>query len=468
MTLVAKGIQFQTANVDLRNKPAYIIEDGGSVPILESTETKVIGSDNIINYALEHSGGIELLPGDEISKQQIKEYIERIDQKKLIGVEWKAVVFGGDENVEKFAEMFDHIEEELSKNDRDNKFFNNSHEITFADTYLSPPIIRGYYAIQEKLKTVENLDVEKYKKIGEYVESITSHSILGPQVTEKWGYLNYWIERNRNPDYSLPYPQDFTPFSDSQSLKKLYVLDGFTAKPLTNRNHVRIYGHPLCPFVERALLAFKAKEISYQFWGIDLTTKNKWHLDINGGLVPFLELEDGKIIIESLDVSEWAQNNSDKGINLFPGDESNKEIIQQNTASAYKIAIQIILTVFLKEQRDGEGDKKFTEAIKLLNEELLKSDTLYFGGFEHETMTDLMTFPFLHRAFLVQHTILKEKYYDQIDFDSIPKLKQWYDTLAEKYKDTIAIDIDFKNHLERHIAADGPKVQLFYPIPSEQ
>ena len=449
--MAAKDIQVQIANVDLRKKPAYLVEDGGQVPILETSDVKIVGSDNIINFALEKTSGIDLLPNEEESRQQLRDYIDRIDKKQLIGVEWKAAVFGGEENVQKFAEMFDEIEQELSKNDEGNKFFNNKNEITFADIILAPPIVRGYFAIQERLSTVESLTIERYPNIGTYVESIVSHPIIGPQVTNKIGYLNYWIERNANANYSLPYPQDLTPLADSQSFKKLYVLNGFTAKPLTNKNHVRIYGHPLCPFVERALLAFEAKEIPYQFWGIDLTTKNQWHLDINGGLVPFIELPDGKIIIESLDVSEWAQNNSDKGVNLFPDDESNKEAIKQSVATLFKSAINIILTVFLKDQRDGEGDKKYVESIQQLNDELIKSDTLYFGGFEHETMSDLMTFPFLHRAFLVEHWELKEKYFDKINFDSISKLKQWYDTLAEKYKKSIAIPIDFKTHLEKNI-----------------
>ena len=190
LVLAAKNIPFQCANVNLRSKPAYIVEDGGSIPILETGDSKVIGSENIINFVLEKEGG-ELFPADEESRKQLQEFIDRIDEKTLIGLGWKAAVFGGDEDVQKFAEKFDEIEKELSKNDKGNRYLHNSPEITFADVYLSPPIVRGYFAVQEKLKTVESLDVERYQHIGEYVQSITTHPILGLHVTSKWGYLNY-------------------------------------------------------------------------------------------------------------------------------------------------------------------------------------------------------------------------------------------------------------------------------------
>ena len=50
-----------------------------------------------------------------------------------------------------------------------------------------------------------------------------------------------------------------------QSLDTIRYASGDSPKPETNTSHYRIYGHHLCPFVQRATLAFAAKEIEFQY-----------------------------------------------------------------------------------------------------------------------------------------------------------------------------------------------------------
>ena len=50
----------------------------------------------------------------------------------------------------------------------------------------------------------------------------------------------------------------------SQTLETLYILDGKHLRPHFNLNHMRLYGHHLCPFVERVRLVMAAKNLSYQ------------------------------------------------------------------------------------------------------------------------------------------------------------------------------------------------------------
>jgi glutaredoxin 2 len=86
---------------------------------------------------------------------------------------------------------------------------------------------------------------------------------------------------------------------------KLHTLDMFfcpagdAPKPETNKNYLRLYGHNLCPFVARARYALALKNIPFQEVQVDLNSKTKWHLDLNGGLVPVLETPAGDLIIES-------------------------------------------------------------------------------------------------------------------------------------------------------------------------
>jgi glutathione S-transferase len=338
-------------------------------------------------------------------------------------------------------------------------------------TYIlvAPFLVRVYYALDgEIIPEWTTFKSSDFPKLGKYVQAVTTHEKIREYVAPRLGFLNFYLTKlNENKDLKLKYPLDLTPLEDSQGLKNLYILDADTGKPRTNKNHLRIYGHPLCPFVERAKLAFKAKGVQYQFVGIDLTEKNKWHKDINGGLVPFLETPEGEIIIESTGVADWVQEHFKDGVNLYPGDESNQKAIKESVESLFKPAIDIIIAVFKHDERKADGATKYVKGLEALNTALEESSTNFFNNQNHETMADLMTFPFVHRAFLVEGTFLKEDYYDEIDFDKIAKLKKWYDAIAEKYQNQLGLQLDFMEHLHRNMEAAGPKVQLYYPIPSE-
>jgi hypothetical protein len=41
----------------------------------------------------------------------------------------------------------------------------------------------------------------------------------------------------------------------TQGLETLDVMNENTPKPEINQNHVRLYGHPLCPFAEKPRIA---------------------------------------------------------------------------------------------------------------------------------------------------------------------------------------------------------------------
>ena len=466
LSLAAKDIPFQQANVDLNNKPRFFVDAGGSVPILEKTDGSLTTeSAEVIEFAAGHTTGVDIKPAAE--KDAIDALATDLEAAGSIKHMAMALFSGEKEAVDTLKAYLEKIETHLGTNDSANSFLGNRPEVSVLDILIAPPLYRAYISIQNGIPTLADLNASDYPKIGAYVESIRNHDRLGPKMAPYWGWLNYIIYKTKNKDFKLPYPIDNTSFEDSQSMNQIIVADGNTGKPRTNENHIRIFGHPLCPFVERARLAFHAKGIEYQFVGIDLTEKNQWHKDINGGLVPFLELQDGTIVIESLDVAEWAQNHTENGVNLFPGDEDNKAKIKEAVESTFKLAIKIIMAAFKKDERDGEGDVHYVEAFDALEAEIAKSSTDYFIDQEHETMADLMTFPFVHRAFLIKGTSFKEKYFDKLDFTKLPKIKKWYETILAKYESSTGKQIDFTEHFQKNVDADGPKVQLYYPIPSE-
>lgn len=49
-----------------------------------------------------------------------------------------------------------------------------------------------------------------------------------------------------------------------QTLEPLQILDKTFVRPPLNKNHIRLYGHHLCPFVEKARLALCAKGVKWQ------------------------------------------------------------------------------------------------------------------------------------------------------------------------------------------------------------
>ena len=50
----------------------------------------------------------------------------------------------------------------------------------------------------------------------------------------------------------------------TQSLDTISIMDSRHAMPTPNHKYLRLYGHTLCPFVERARLVLAAKGLPYQ------------------------------------------------------------------------------------------------------------------------------------------------------------------------------------------------------------
>ena len=49
----------------------------------------------------------------------------------------------------------------------------------------------------------------------------------------------------------------------TQTLEILFYMSGEEPKPALNKNHARLYGHNLCPFVARARNALAARGIEF-------------------------------------------------------------------------------------------------------------------------------------------------------------------------------------------------------------
>lgn len=238
-------------------------------------------------------------------------------------------------------------------------------------------------------------------------------------------------------------------------------------KPELNKKYLRLYGHPLCPFVERVLLVLKAKQLEYQFCFMDLSEKAPWHNSLNGGLVPFLELPDGRIIKESDLICEYLEDKYKTDIPLYDLDPAEKYIEKAKFSKVISLASKSMSSFLSHENRTcGNGPKIYIESLEAINNYLssnhLKSP--YFAGKEHETMTDLLVLPFIHRSINIGNTMLKETYYDYLNFEKLQNLVRWYTTLSGPYKSVLIPVAPFKNILHKNIKAGGPKIPLSYPL----
>ena len=80
-------------------------------------------------------------------------------------------------------------------------------------------------------------------------------------------------------------------------------------------NHPPIlYSFRRCPYAIRARLAIAKAEITVELREVVLRNKPQQLLDISAkGTVPVLQLQDGKIIDESIDIMHWALSYHDPG-----------------------------------------------------------------------------------------------------------------------------------------------------------
>lgn len=152
------------------------------------------------------------------------------------------------------------------------------------------------------------------------------------------------------------------------NLQKLLVTEESTPKPAVNSVYPRLYGHLLCPFVEKVRMAFAARNVVYQKCDVDLGKKTPWHIGINGGLVPVWELPDGTIITESKVLMDFAEEAyPTQGYSMLPADPVMR--------AKMRIAIPLLdsynqawFPVYLKKAITEEEAKKLKDVIQKIED----------------------------------------------------------------------------------------------------
>ena len=139
-----------------------------------------------------------------------------------------------------------------------------------------------------------------------------------------------------------------------QTLERFAWPGGKEPRPPTNRSFLRMYGHNLCPFVERARWTFSCKEVPFQEVWLDMNDKASWHMAFNAGFVPILEIPTGEIFPESGIVTDFANQcaSKDQGIKLIPDDATEAARMRTKMNEFDKTCLGALFGCFLSRYED--------------------------------------------------------------------------------------------------------------------
>ncbi|XP_072533096.1 glutathione S-transferase omega-1-like [Salminus brasiliensis] len=183
------------------------------------------------------------------------------------------------------------------------------------------------------------------------------------------------------------------------------------------KGQIRIYSMRFCPFAQRTRLVLQAKGINYETVNIDLKEKPEWYLEKNPlGLVPTLEMPNGKVIYESPITCEYLDEVYPEK-KLLPSDPFEKAQ-QKMLLEDYSKIIPLFYKIPGSKHK-GEDvsalETELKEKLSKLNKVLVNKKTKYFGG-DSVSMIDYLIWPWFERFEAWQ---LKQY------LDGVTELKNW-------------------------------------------
>lgn len=185
-----------------------------------------------------------------------------------------------------------------------------------------------------------------------------------------------------------------------------------------------LYSFRRCPYAMRARLAIYSQKIVHQHREVDLKHKPLEMLKISPkGTVPVLQLADGTVLEQSLDIMNWAFDNP-------PLSAVAQDIIAENDTSL-KIAIDRYKYPdrypHTKKEDDRERCEEFLKKIEGILNPFLTGPTM--------TLVDMAIFPFVRQLVMVEPDWFQQQPYPQVkgwlnDFTSSPLFQQMMQVYA--------------------------------------
>lgn len=197
----------------------------------------------------------------------------------------------------------------------------------------------------------------------------------------------------------------------------------------------------LCPFVQRAAIVLKEKDVPFERVNIDLTNKPEWFLAISPrGKVPVLKVDDD-VLFESSPIVEYLDETETP--RLHPADP----LARARHRAWMEVGSAALADVWTIETATDRA--AFDKAVAALKEKLARveaelGDGPYFAG-EAFTLVDAVFAP-LFRYFEVFDTIV-----DLEIFDGLAKVQRWREALAARPSVREAVVPDYHDRLRRFL-----------------
>ena len=196
-------------------------------------------------------------------------------------------------------------------------------------------------------------------------------------------------------------------------------------------NHPILYSFRRCPYAIRARLALAYSGIEYEHREILLKNRPDELIELSPkGTVPVLQLMDGTVIDESIDVMKWALAQSD------PDCWYTDKIVEQNSLIAlnddeYKKR----LDMYKYHERFPEGSyDEFQNAVGeiLKTYESILSKSSYLCG-DKVTLADMALFPFIRQGAHVDLVWFNAQFPILSKWLTIFKESELFETIMKKY-----------------------------------
>ena len=262
----------------------------------------------------------------------------------------------------------------------------------------------------------------------------------------------------------------------SSNLETLYVTDSDAPKPPTNTEFPRLYGHLLCPFVEKVRLALAARAVKYQTCQLDLGKKTSWHIGYNGGFVPFWETVKGDIIIESKIVMDFIEDSyPDQGYSFLPADPVQRaqnrlgySLVEALNGAWYPL--------YMKKAYDEAGFKVLIEKLQKIEDFIAANNknpekSSFAQGTDNPTQLDAHIYVHVVRIYMTKGSVWNDAFYENVKFENFPRIVKLLEAIRARPEfqgDVLANPKPWHEFLARSSAvADGSRLQLYLPISNE-
>ena len=157
---------------------------------------------------------------------------------------------------------------------------------------------------------------------------------------------------------------------------------------------------------------------------MDLNQKAQWHLDFNGGFVPFLETPSGEMIKESGIIVQLAiELGQGKGVDLVPKDPFAAAKMRLEIERCNQL-LQPVYGIYGSRGEDPEKNALLAPTIVEFARMIKQADGKYLFGTDEPTQLDVMYMPFLEtisdwKAPCVMQNILEDCKYAENGGDLI-------------------------------------------------